>query len=238
MALTFTPTYELTENGDDCYVIYGGQAYHIYVDLLQNDPVVIESIDTIPADTTGKMAYPTAKEELKSLIDASTPVFYEKSTETTPVSTTTATTSTTKVTTTNTTSVSTSATGSSSKEKETTVSSTTTTTTTTVTTPTTIAAETTVESTVPTETETTEAKTRKLGDVHYDDHIDIMDVIKMNKFILGTATIRKDELVYADIDKDGSVSATDSLWLLKRIVEMISEEDFNDIPGYLKKTNS
>lgn len=59
------------------------------------------------------------------------------------------------------------------------------------------------------------------GDVNNDGGVDILDVILVNKFLLGSATLEGDARLAADVDCDGEVGTTDSLNILKKVVEMI-----------------
>lgn len=77
--------------------------------------------------------------------------------------------------------------------------------------------------TQPTETETTtQVKTGLSGDVDENGEIDILDVILMNKIILGKDTVFGQGEINADIDSDGKITPTDSLMLMKAIVGLIT----------------
>ena len=56
------------------------------------------------------------------------------------------------------------------------------------------------------------------GDVNGDGTVDVMDLILLNKYILGSAELSPEALAAADMNNDGSVNATDSLLLLKQIL--------------------
>lgn len=58
------------------------------------------------------------------------------------------------------------------------------------------------------------------GDVNGDGIIDILDVIKVNKFILGSISLTSTQSDAADVNLDEAVDATDSLMILKEIVEI------------------
>ena len=62
-----------------------------------------------------------------------------------------------------------------------------------------------------------------LGDLDNSGTIDIMDVIKINKFLLGSATLTPDEKTAADVNGNGDVDSTDSLNILKYVVELITD---------------
>ena len=64
-----------------------------------------------------------------------------------------------------------------------------------------------------------------IGDVNADGDIDIMDVIAVNKYLLGGSLLNQSQYVAADVDADGEVTTTDSLIILKYVVDMI--DSFN-----------
>ncbi len=64
-----------------------------------------------------------------------------------------------------------------------------------------------------------------LGDVDTSGDIDIMDVIRVNKFLLGSGDLTDSQKLTADVDKNGDIDATDSLNILKRVVEVIDSFD-------------
>ena len=59
------------------------------------------------------------------------------------------------------------------------------------------------------------------GDVNVDGIIDIMDVILLNKYILGGTGLSVTESMNADVDHNDMIDATDSLNILKYVVEVI-----------------
>ena len=61
------------------------------------------------------------------------------------------------------------------------------------------------------------------GDVNLDGAIDIMDVIALNKFLLGSSELDKDNKAAADVDLNGQLDSTDSLNILKRVVDLIAK---------------
>ncbi len=61
----------------------------------------------------------------------------------------------------------------------------------------------------------------KSGDVSGDGEVDIMDVITLNKFLLGSASLDDSERACADVDQNGVIDETDSLNILKYVVELI-----------------
>ena len=48
-----------------------------------------------------------------------------------------------------------------------------------------------------------------------------MDVIVLNKFLLGSSTLDDDAKAAADVDKSGEIDSTDSLNILKKVVELV-----------------
>lgn len=68
----------------------------------------------------------------------------------------------------------------------------------------------------------TPAEVSLYGNVNDDDDVvDIMDVIKLNKYLLGSAKLTPAQKANADVDANGSIDTTDSLILLKYIVELV-----------------
>ncbi|MBR2087335.1 MAG: glycoside hydrolase family 9 protein [Oscillospiraceae bacterium] len=61
------------------------------------------------------------------------------------------------------------------------------------------------------------------GDINDDKTVSIMDVIAINKFMLGASELDKDARKRADVDLSGTIDATDSLNILKRALDMIKE---------------
>ena len=61
----------------------------------------------------------------------------------------------------------------------------------------------------------------KYGDVNNDGEIDILDVIALNKFLLGSGTLDDNAKAAADVDVNGEIDSTDSLNILKKVVKMI-----------------
>ena len=64
-----------------------------------------------------------------------------------------------------------------------------------------------------------------LGDTNADGGIDIMDVILVNKYILGSVTLDKKQKIAANVDKNEIIDSTDSLLILKRVVDLIDSFD-------------
>ncbi len=78
----------------------------------------------------------------------------------------------------------------------------------------------------PVETKpTTEVKTPntvKYGDVNNDKTVDIMDVIVLNKYLLGLADLKTESQANADVDNSKKIDGQDSLYILKCALEMIT----------------
>ena len=79
----------------------------------------------------------------------------------------------------------------------------------------------------PTETPTdTPEKKAAYGDVNEDNGVDILDVIALNRYLLGSTTLSEQGKVNADVDNSGTPDSTDSLNILKAVVEIIDVKDF------------
>ena len=61
------------------------------------------------------------------------------------------------------------------------------------------------------------------GDATMDDELNIIDVIKVNKSILGNSSLRAYSSYVSDVDKNGIVDTTDSLMILKEVVEVTKD---------------
>ena len=61
----------------------------------------------------------------------------------------------------------------------------------------------------------------KPGDVNLDGEMDIMDVIAVNKFLLGTSKLSDMARKNADVDFNDAIDTTDSLLILKYVVALI-----------------
>lgn len=58
------------------------------------------------------------------------------------------------------------------------------------------------------------------GDVTLDDCVDIVDVIVLNKYILGVTTLNERSLLAADYNGDGIINENDSLGTLRHVVKI------------------
>lgn len=59
------------------------------------------------------------------------------------------------------------------------------------------------------------------GDVNLDGTVDIMDVIALNKYLLGSSNLTETQQAAADVDLNEKIESTDSLNILKKVVELI-----------------
>ena len=154
----------------------------------------------------------------------------EATTTTAKATTTTekATTTTAKATTTTEKATTTTAKATTTTEKETTTTAKATETTTAMISETAEKATTTTATVTETTTKATEAKAdvKTYGDANNDDKVDIMDVIAVNKSLLGVTELDAQAKANCDVNADGSVTSDDSLWILKLALEMVSKDDF------------
>lgn len=65
----------------------------------------------------------------------------------------------------------------------------------------------------------------KLGDVNEDGEIDILDVILLNKNLLGSTKLTEQGKRNADVDQNTKVDTTDSLTILKYVVKILDSFD-------------
>ena len=61
-----------------------------------------------------------------------------------------------------------------------------------------------------------------LGDVDENGTINILDVITLNKAVLGKESLSKQAEINADVDLNGTPDSTDSLTILKYIVGLVT----------------
>lgn len=82
------------------------------------------------------------------------------------------------------------------------------------------------DSTGTTPPETTEPDGKVLwGDANVDNEVDILDVIIVNKMLLGSATLTDQGAKNADVDQKNGVDTTDSLNILKLVVKLLTQDD-------------
>lgn len=79
------------------------------------------------------------------------------------------------------------------------------------------------ETSEPTETDASETTggDAVYGDVNSDGEVDILDVIALNKFLLGSVSLSADAQKNADVDGNETIDSTDSLNILKKVVKII-----------------
>ena len=79
------------------------------------------------------------------------------------------------------------------------------------------------ETSEPTETDASETTggDAVYGDVNGDGEVDILDVIALNKFLLGSVSLSADAQKNADVDGNETIDSTDSLNILKKVVKII-----------------
>ena len=63
-----------------------------------------------------------------------------------------------------------------------------------------------------------------MGDADLNGSVNILDVITINKAILGKETLEPQGLINADTNKDGKPDSTDALNIMKAIVGLITLE--------------
>jgi len=63
------------------------------------------------------------------------------------------------------------------------------------------------------------------GDANVDGEVDIMDVIAVNKFLLGSGKLSAQGKLNADVDETKTVDTTDSLNIIKLVVEIWTQAD-------------
>ena len=79
----------------------------------------------------------------------------------------------------------------------------------------------------PTAEVTTEPSAFVAGDATGDGIVDIMDVIHANKFILGIGKLNNEQ--NADVDASGQIDSSDTLNILKIVLNMLSAEDIQKL---------
>ncbi len=72
-------------------------------------------------------------------------------------------------------------------------------------------------------TEPAAAAVTLYGDINLDKSVDIMDVIALNKFLLGLNKLEGSASANADVDQSKKVDANDALYILKKALDIIPE---------------
>ena len=85
------------------------------------------------------------------------------------------------------------------------------------------AATTTAAETTAVTTETTPKTPAVYGDLNGDSDVNILDVIIINKFLLGSSDLTDAQSSMADVDRSGKVNAMDALNILKKVVGNIEK---------------
>ncbi len=76
-----------------------------------------------------------------------------------------------------------------------------------------------INSSSPASAETTSV----LGDVDGDGETSVLDVISVNRYILGKADFSASQIKSADVDKSGIVDSADALLMMKKVVGIVEE---------------
>ena len=83
-----------------------------------------------------------------------------------------------------------------------------------------------VETTAPTETNNNNNNNNLLlGDANLDGTVDILDIIVMNKVILGQKILNGQGFLNADLDKNNMIESPESLAVMKFIVQLITVDE-------------
>ena len=64
------------------------------------------------------------------------------------------------------------------------------------------------------------------GDADCDGSVSILDVISLNKYLLGRQQLTDAGKANADVDANNNINETDSLYILKCVVELVKQSDF------------
>ena len=86
---------------------------------------------------------------------------------------------------------------------------------------------TTEPTTEPTTKETPTEPTGEIdwGNANCKDNVDVVDVIAVNKYLLGVGTLTEQGKKNADVNANGEVDSDDGLNILKIALEIISQKD-------------
>ena len=74
----------------------------------------------------------------------------------------------------------------------------------------------------PTTLPTSELEDILYGDADDDGKVDIMDVIALNKSLLGSYTLTPQGKINADVDRNDLIDTTDALNVLKAVVKLVT----------------
>ena len=67
----------------------------------------------------------------------------------------------------------------------------------------------------------TAVETNKLGDVNRDGSVNLVDVIRIQNYVVGSYTGDKDFVSRADVNGDKKISVVDSIHIMRYIVKLI-----------------
>ena len=65
-----------------------------------------------------------------------------------------------------------------------------------------------------------------VGDVNYDDSVDILDVTLIQRYLIGNTVFYDNQKVVADFDRDGDISVFDATWIQRKEVGMTIPEGY------------
>ena len=68
-----------------------------------------------------------------------------------------------------------------------------------------------------------------VGDVNYDDSVDILDVTLIQRYLIGNTVFYDNQKVVADFDRDGEISVFDATWIQRKEVGMTIPEGYGGI---------
>ncbi len=71
--------------------------------------------------------------------------------------------------------------------------------------------------------DTSDSSEPEYGDVNCDGSVDILDVITLNKSLLGGEALEEQGILNADVDKDGKPTSADALTILKYTIKLVAE---------------
>ena len=68
-----------------------------------------------------------------------------------------------------------------------------------------------------------------VGDVNYDDSVDILDVTLIQRYLIGNTVFYDNQKPVADFDRDGEISVIDTTWIQRKEVGMTIPEGYGGI---------